>query len=109
MSGLNFIHTSGVIHRDLKPINILIDKNQDAKIGDFGLSRNFYNASRLDFKLDYITQDVITLNYKSPEIMLGSDSYDFSVDIWSLGCIFYFIATGETLFNGDTEIGMLFK
>lgn len=88
--GLEYIHGRHIIHRDLKPSNILIfgdEKNalgcsNVAKICDFGLAKPYtYQGSQ--------TPKTVTSWYRAPEIALGFPSYDYKVDIWSLGCIFY--------------------
>lgn len=102
LSGIHACHTRLIIHRDLKPENLLIGKD-GLKIGDFGLSRFF----SLPFKP--YTHDVITLWYRSPEILLGCARYGPEVDMWSGGCIVAEMATSYPLFPGDSEIGTIFK
>jgi len=91
-----------VIHRDLKPQNILITNAAVVKLADFGLARAFSLPSRC------YTHEVVTLWYRAPEILLGSPFYISSVDIWSLACIFAECIRGEALFHGDSEIDQLF-
>lgn len=73
------------------------------KLADFGLARTFY------IPLKQYTHEVVTLWYRAPEILLGKEKYSTSVDVWSLGCIFYEIAHKKILFCGDSEIDQLFK
>ena len=89
LSGIADCHMKRVIHRDLKPANILIDKNgielineDNLKIGDFGLARTFSLPVRP------YSQEVVTLWYRAPEILLGSVEYSTPIDIWAIGCIF---------------------
>lgn len=97
------MHKKGVFHRDLKPHNILVGEGGAVKIADFGLGRI------VSVKLHTMSKEIETLFYRSPELILGTQKYDFSVDVWSLGCIFYQVCEHRVLFEGDSEIGMLFS
>ena len=103
LAGLAYCHSRRVIHRDLKPQNLLIDKNGVLKLADFGLARAFA------LPIKTYTHEVITLWYRPPEILLGSRQYTTSVDIWSVGCIFAEMAQKRPLFAGDSEIDQIFK
>ncbi|EJW04030.1 CMGC/CDK/CDC2 protein kinase [Edhazardia aedis USNM 41457] len=103
LTAVNFCHSKGVLHRDIKPQNILIDKDFNIKLADFGLGRC------ISIPLRTYTKEIVTLWYRAPELLLGCKYYAWSVDIWSVGCIFYEIITGEPLFSGDSEIDQLFK
>jgi len=103
LRGLLFCHTHRVLHRDLKPQNLLIDKNGVLKIADFGLARSFCVPLRP------YTHEVVTLWYRPPEILLGSTGYSTPVDIWSTGCIFTELLTKRPIFPGDCEIDQLYK
>eukprot|EP01094_Clydonella_sp_ATCC50884_P005069 TRINITY_DN14052_c0_g1_i1.p1 TRINITY_DN14052_c0_g1~~TRINITY_DN14052_c0_g1_i1.p1 ORF type:complete len:328 (+),score=127.34 TRINITY_DN14052_c0_g1_i1:80-985(+) len=103
LSGLRYSHGHRVIHRDLKPGNLLIDKNGKLKIADYGLARAF------GIPLRTYTHEVVTLWYRAPEILLGSPRYSCPVDMWSVGCIFAEMASKEPLFPGDSEIDQLYK
>jgi len=102
LSGLQACHVRLILHRDLKPQNLLIGKD-GLKIGDFGLARIF----RLE--PNSYTHDAVTLWYRAPEILLGSQQYGTSVDIWSAGCIIAEMAVDRPIFAGDSEIGTIFK
>jgi len=101
--GLAYCHSHGVLHRDMKPQNLLIDYEGHIKLADFGLARMFKLPVRT------FTHEVITLWYRPPEILLGSKFYNAPVDLWSLGCIFSEMLTKIPLFPGDSEIDQLFR
>ena len=103
--GLNYLHHRGVLHRDIKAANILISKTGELKLADFGLAR-FYQKSQ---KQDY-TNRVITIWYRSPELLLGETQYGPTVDIWSAACVLVEIFTRHAIFPGDGgEINQLDK
>ena len=82
LKGIAFCHSHRVLHRDLKPQNLLVNKNGLLKLADFGLARAF------GLPLRSYTHEVVTLWYKAPEVLLGAKTYSTSVDIWSIGCIY---------------------
>ena len=101
--GLAFCHSRGVMHRDLKPQNLLVSKDGRLKLADFGLARAFCPPIRP------LTHEVVTLWYRPPEILLGSPSYAPPVDVWAIGTIFVEMVTKRPLFPGDSEIDQLYK
>ncbi|XP_054393351.1 cyclin-dependent kinase 3 isoform X3 [Pongo abelii] len=103
LQGVSFCHSHRVIHRDLKPQNLLINELGAIKLADFGLARAF------GVPLRTYTHEVVTLWYRAPEILLGSKFYTTAVDIWSIGCIFAEMVTRKALFPGDSEIDQLFR
>jgi len=103
LQGLLFCHQRRVLHRDLKPQNLLIDKNGCIKIADFGLARAFGVPVRV------YTHEVVTLWYRAPEVLLGSQKYSCPIDMWSMGTIFAEMVNKKPLFQGDSEIDQLFR
>ncbi|KAK7432543.1 Cyclin-dependent kinase catalytic subunit [Neonectria magnoliae] len=101
--GVRYCHSRRVLHRDLKPQNLLIDKDGNLKLSDFGLARAF------GVPLRTYTHEVVTLWYRAPEILLGGRQYSTGVDVWSIGCIFAEMCTRKPLFPGDSEIDEIFK
>jgi CTD kinase subunit alpha len=94
-----------VLHRDIKAANILVSNEGQLKLADFGLAR-FYAKRR---QLDY-TNRVITIWYRSPELLLGETQYGPAVDVWSAACVLVEIFTRHAIFPGDGgEISQLEK
>ena len=85
LKGMKYLHSAEVIHRDLKPSNILISSDCHLKICDFGLARSL--ASNGPDKDNVLTEEVATRWYRAPEVLLSSQDYEKSVDVWSIGCI----------------------
>ena len=100
---IKYCHSKRILHRDLKPQNLLIDKNGTIKVGDFGLARAF------GVPIKTLTHEILTLWYRAPEILLGQKEYSTPVDIWSIGLIFFEMAHKKPLFAGDCEIDQIFK
>jgi serine/threonine protein kinase len=103
LAGLEYCHVRGVMHRDLKPQNILISKDGVLKIADFGLARAFVPPIRP------FTHEVVTLWYRPPEILLGCKTYALPVDMWAVGTILAEMSTKRPLFPGDSEIDEIFR
>ncbi|KAE7996959.1 hypothetical protein FH972_001635 [Carpinus fangiana] len=103
VKGIKYCHSHRILHRDLKPQNLLIDKEGNLKLADFGLARAF------GVPLRTYTHEVVTLWYRAPEILLGGRAYSTGVDMWSIGCIFAEMCTKKPLFPGDSEIDEIFK
>ncbi|KGG52725.1 hypothetical protein DI09_13p140 [Mitosporidium daphniae] len=80
--GVSYCHAAGILHRDLKPQNILIQKSGELKIADFGLARSF------GLPMTTYSHEVVTLWYRAPDLLFGAPSHATPIDIWSVGCIF---------------------
>jgi len=97
--GLEHCHNHGVLHRDIKGSNLLIDNNGNLKIGDFGLATFFSPNSKQP-----LTFRVVTLWYRPPELLLGTTDYGVAVDLWSAGCILAELYARKPIMPGRTEV-----
>ncbi|KAJ7967977.1 Serine/threonine protein kinase [Quillaja saponaria] len=104
LRGLEYCHSHGVLHRDIKGSNLLIDKDGNLKIGDFGLATFFHPSQKQP-----LTSRVVTLWYRPPELLLGATNYGVSVDLWSSGCILAELFFGKPIMPGRTEVEQLHK
>jgi len=101
LQGISYCHQHRVLHRDLKPQNLLINREGSLKLADFGLARAFGIPVRS------YTHEVVTLWYRAPDVLMGSRKYSTPVDIWSVGCIFAEMVNGRPLFPGNTDADQL--
>uniref|UniRef100_A0A8C0SYZ4 cyclin-dependent kinase n=1 Tax=Canis lupus familiaris TaxID=9615 RepID=A0A8C0SYZ4_CANLF len=106
LRGLAYCHRRKILHRDLKPQNLLISERGELKLADFGLAR----AKSVPTKT--YSNEVVTLWYRPPDVLLGSTEYSTPIDMWGVGCIHYEMATGRPLFPGSTvkeELHLIFR
>ena len=103
------MHSSGIMHRDIKPCNLLINTNCDLKICDFGLARGITSSSSDDdqeFKIA-LTMYVVTRWYRAPEVVLSSANYSEAIDLWAVGCVFAELISREPLFRGKNHLNQV--
>jgi len=107
LRGLKYLHSANILHRDLKPRNLLINSNCDLKICDFGLARA--NLHNLHFKSAAMSDYVTTRWFRAPELLLSWKKYTKAVDMWSVGCILAELLFRKPLFMGDSTEEQLKK
>lgn len=105
LCGLKYIHSADVLHRDLKPGNLLVNADCDLKICDFGLARGY--SSDDEKNQGFLTEYVATRWYRAPEIILSFQGYTKAIDMWSVGCIFAELMGGYTIFKGKDYVDQL--
>ena len=102
LRGLRYLHSARVLHRDIKPGNLLVNSNCVLKICDFGLARIEEPDSSKN-----MTQEVVTQYYRAPELLMGAKNYGAEVDVWSVGCIFAELLSRRILFQAQSPIQQL--
>ncbi|XP_049376659.1 cyclin-dependent kinase G-2-like, partial [Solanum stenotomum] len=105
LEGVKYLHDNWIIHRDLKTSNLLINDKGELKIADFGLARRIQSGH----PLKPYTHEVVTLWYRSPELLIGMNKYSNAIDMWSIGCIMAELLTNKPIFDGKSEIDQINK
>ncbi|PYH81302.1 Pkinase-domain-containing protein [Aspergillus uvarum CBS 121591] len=106
LCGTAFCHQNHIIHRDLKPQNLLISSSGQLKLADFGLAR------AIGVPVNIFSNEVVTLWYRAPDVLLGSRAYNTNIDLWSVGCIMAELYLGRPLFPGtsnDNQLQLIFR
>ena len=100
LESVKYLHSQNIVHRDIKGSNFLLNRKGKLKLADFGLAKKIHTSKCL-------TNRVITIWYRPPELLLGSTSYGTEIDIWSLGCVFIELFYLKPPFNGIDEVQQL--
>jgi len=101
LQGTHYMHQNKIVHRDLKPANLLANKRGQLKIADWGLARSWNQ------EMSPLTNKVITLWYRPPELLLGAQVYTPKIDMWSIGCIVAEMFRRKGLLRASTEAAQL--
>ncbi|KAK1389310.1 putative serine/threonine-protein kinase [Heracleum sosnowskyi] len=104
LCGIDYCHRRGILHRDIKGSNLLIDNDGILKIADFGLANFYYQH-----QVEPMTNRVVTLWYRPPELLLGATCYRTAIDLWSIGCVLAELYAGRPIMTGRTEVQQLYK
>ena len=102
LDGVAYMHKQKILHRDIKGSNLLLDNKGRLKIADWGLARPWSEGYQLGY-----TNNVITLWYRPPELLLGEKHYGLSVDMWSVGCLMAELLFGRAILPGENEMDQL--
>ncbi|XP_046748531.1 cyclin-dependent kinase-like 4 [Diprion similis] len=103
LRGLNYCHTNHIMHRDVKPENVLVSPNGIVKLCDFGFARISPGPN------ESCTDYVATRWYRAPELLVGDSGYGKGVDVWAVGCLYAEAVSGDPLFPGDSDVDQLYQ
>ncbi|CAH1990347.1 unnamed protein product [Acanthoscelides obtectus] len=103
LQGLEYLHLNWILHRDLKPNNLLVNAAGVLKIGDFGLAKLYGSPNRIN------THQVVTRWYRAPELLYGAKQYGTCIDMWAVGCILAELLLRVPLFPGESDLDQLTK
>jgi len=109
LKALKYMHSANLVHRDMKPSNLLLNSDCLMKVADFGLARSLKELQEQASSNCVLTDYVATRWYRAPEILLGSTRYHYGVDMWSVGCILGEMIHGKPIFPGQSTINQLEK
>lgn len=101
LQGLDYLHSNWILHRDLKPNNLLINSKGVLKIGDFGLAKNYGSPNKV------YSHQVVTRWYRAPELIFGAKIYSTGIDIWAVGCILAELLLRVPFLPGETDLDQL--
>nr|XP_027205452.1 cell division control protein 2 homolog [Dermatophagoides pteronyssinus] len=105
LEGLAFLHSHWFLHRDLSPANVFVDRAGNVLLADYGMATSFGTSRKFNYR-----EEVVTLWYRAPELLLGAEMYQDKVDVWAFGCILAEIFLGgQPLFNGANREEQLAK
>eukprot|EP00736_Rhodelphis_marinus_P000166 Rmarinus@m.20708 len=107
LKSLKFMHSSEILHRDMKPSNLLLNSECQVKVADFGLARSLKSLNKPDGSSAALTDYVATRWYRAPELLIGSRHYTKGVDMWSIGCILGELILGKPVFPGQSTMEQL--
>nr|6V6A_A Chain A, Mitogen-activated protein kinase [Toxoplasma gondii RH]6V6A_C Chain C, Mitogen-activated protein kinase [Toxoplasma gondii RH] len=110
LRAIKYMHSGELLHRDMKPSNVLLNSECQVKVADFGLARSVAHSESNNSEAGgnpVLTDYVATRWYRAPEILLGSTSYTKGVDMWSLGCILGELLSGRPIFPGTSTMNQL--